>query len=133
MSDEQRRSSLDPMRVWREWYQTNEKRWSDQLTELFGDERFASTAGRSFQEMLHAHRMFTEAMGQYLANLNLPARTDILALSDRIGELEDALAGLQVEIRELRSAIQPAQPQAEPRRPKRTRRPPEPRAPEPRP
>ena len=51
---------------------------------------------------MHLHRMFTESMAQYLAALNLPSRTDIIALSDRVGELEDHVAGLQVEVRHLR-------------------------------
>ncbi len=120
---ESEQQSLDPFRFWREWYQENEKRWSDQLTELLGDERFAKNMGRSFQEMLHVHRMFTESMGQYLANLNVPARSDVLSLTDRVGELEDAVAGLQVEIRQLRSVIQEQHSSEAPQRPSRTRQP----------
>jgi len=40
-----------------------------------------------------------------LANLNFPSRSDVLALSDRVGKLEDTIAGLQVEIRQLRQAL----------------------------
>lgn len=122
MADTEQQPSLDPFRLWREWFQENEKRWNDQLTDLLGDERFAKGLGRSFQEMLHVHRMFTESMGQYLANLNVPARSDVLALTDRVGELEDAVAGLQVEIRQLRGAIESSAGEA-PKRPSRTRRP----------
>ena len=91
------------------------------MTDVMGDDRFAKGMGRYFQEALHTHRMFTDSMAQYLGNLNLPARSDILALGDRIGQLEDAIAALQVEVRNLRDST--AQTGASPR-PRRTRRPP---------
>jgi hypothetical protein len=72
--------------------------------------------------------MFTDAMAKYLANLNLPSRADVLALSDRVGKVEDALAGLQVEIHQLRRTLGErglASGEESPRlRPKRTKTPP---------
>ncbi len=121
MSTDEKRMP-DPFRAWREWFQENEQRWSDTMTEVMGDDRFAKGMGRYFQEALHTHRMFTDSMAQYLGNLNLPARSDILALGDRIGQLEDAIAALQVEVRNLREAG--AGRAAASSRPRRTRRPP---------
>ncbi len=121
MSEEEKRMP-DPFRAWREWFQENEQRWSETMTDVMGDDRFAKGMGRYFQEALHTHRMFTDSMAQYLGNLNLPARSDILALGDRIGQLEDAIAALQVEVRNLRSSG--AQTGGTPPRPQRTRRPP---------
>ena len=121
-----RNNPMDPFRMWREWYQKNERQWNDQISQMMGDERFSEGTGRMFQEALQMHRMFTESMGQFLANLNLPARSDILALGDRIGALEDAVAGAQVEIRQLRKALseQGSGPEnAERPRPSRTRKP----------
>ena len=119
---------LDPVRIWREWYQKSEKSWNDAITQILGDDRFAKSTGKYLQEALHAQRMFTEAMAKWLANLNLPSRSDVLALSDRVGKLEDAIAGLQVEMRHLRQTLteQGRVTSAEIRaaRPKRTRTPP---------
>ena len=120
MSDESR--IPDPFRAWREWFQENEQRWSEAMTDVMGDDRFAKGMGRYFQEALHTHRMFTDSMAQYLGNMNLPARSDILALGDRIGQLEDAIAALQVEVRNLREAA--ANSDASSSRPRRTRKPP---------
>lgn len=120
MSDEETRMT-DPFRAWREWFQENEQRWSESMTEVMGDDRFAKGMGRYFQEALHTQRMFTDSMAQYLGNLNMPSRSDILALGDRIGQLEDTISSLQVEVRNLRDGR--AGPAA-PSRPTRTRRPP---------
>ena len=126
MTDTRDDNPLDPFRMWREWYQKNERQWNEQLNQVMGDERFTEGTGRMFQEALHMHRMFTESMGQFLANLNMPARSDVLALGDRLGALEDAIAGVQVEIRQLRNALADkgtGADDAERTKPRRTRKP----------
>ncbi|WP_420444763.1 poly(R)-hydroxyalkanoic acid synthase subunit PhaE [Candidatus Poriferisodalis sp.] len=119
--------NFDPLRTWREWYQKSEKQWSDALSCILGNDQFAQTTGKYVQEAMHLHRMFTESMAQYLAALNLPSRTDITALSDRVGELEDTVAGLQVEVRHVRRSLAEhdgaAQADGVPVRPKRTKQP----------
>ena len=126
MTDDQ---ELNPVRLWREWFVKSEKAWSQAMTDMMGDERFSKGMGRYMQEALHTHRMFSESMAQYLANLNLPSRQDILDLSDRMGQVEDALAAVQVELRELRTRTAPglsaAPASAERLKPARTKRPPE--------
>ena len=123
--------SINPVRLWREWFVKSEKAWSQAMTDAMGDERFSKGLGRYMQEALHTHRMFSESMAQYLANLNLPSRQDLLDLGDRLGQVEDALAAVQVELRELRTRVAQggapvAGTGAVAGRPARTRRPPEP-------
>jgi len=128
MSDDEQ---LDPMRIWREWMVKSEKQWSDHLTELMGDERFSKGMGRYIQEGLHTHRIFSDAMAQYLSSLNIPSRADVLDIGDRLGQIEDTLAALQVEIREQRAQITrlantgaKGGETMQPKRPARTKRPP---------
>jgi hypothetical protein len=99
------REQLDPIRIWREWIVKSEKQWSDHLTDLMGDERFSKGMGRYMQEGLHTQRMFGDAMAQSLSSLNMPSRTDILDIGDRLGQMEETLSGLQVEIREQRAQL----------------------------
>ncbi len=119
--------NFDPLRTWREWYQKSEKQWSDTLSGILGNDQFAQATGKCVQEAMHLHRMFTESMAQYLSALNLPSRTDITALSDRVGELEDTVAGLQVEVRHVRRSLTEhdgaARADDAPARPKRTKKP----------
>lgn len=121
--------NLDPVRLWREWCQQSEKSWNDAISQLLGDDRVAKSTGKYLQEALHTQRMFSEAMAKWLANLNLPSRSDMLALSDRVGKVEDALAGLQVEIRQLRQTLAGQTPKTSRAlhlvRPKRTKKPPQ--------
>lgn len=96
---------IEPMRMWREWYQKSEKQWSEALTELMADERVGKKFGRYFQEWLHAQNMFTELVGQQLANLNLPSRVDVINIRDRLSEVEDNLATLTSAIHLLRKDL----------------------------
>jgi hypothetical protein len=105
MSKSNDMSNFEPFRLWSEWYQKSEKSWNEVVTQFMGDDRVAKSTGKYLQEALHAQRMFTDAMAKYLANLNFPSRSDVLALSDRVGKVEDALAELQVEIRQLRRTL----------------------------
>lgn len=105
MSKAEKSVNLDPVRLWREWYQKSEKSWNDAIMQLMGDDRVAKNTGKYVQEAIHAQRMFTETMAKWLANLNFPSRSDVLALSDRIGKLEDTIAELQVEVGQLRRSL----------------------------
>ena len=97
--------NMDPVRLWREWFVKSEKSWSDALSEVMGDENFSKGMGRYMHEALHTHRMFSESMAQYLSNLNIPSRTDILDMNDRLAHMEDTLNQIQVELREQRSQM----------------------------
>jgi hypothetical protein len=119
--------SIDPIRLWREWFVKSEKSWSDSLTEMMGDERFSNGMGRYTHEALHSQRMFGEIMGQYLANLNIPSRGDILDMSDRLAHIEDTLDNIQVELRGQRAQLAKlamgTPGETKPKRPARTRKP----------
>ena len=96
---------LNPIRLWREWIVKSEKMWSDTITEAMGNPQVSGTMGRSMQEFLHMHRIFSESFAQYLSALNLPSRSDILDISDRLGQLEDAVAAVSVDLREQRALL----------------------------
>ncbi|MCR9077281.1 MAG: hypothetical protein NXI07_14685, partial [bacterium] len=95
------------------------------LSEMMGDENFSRGMGRYMHEALHTHRMFSESMAQYLANLNIPSRGDILDMSDRLAHIEETLNHIQVELRSQRAQLTKlaaGTPEAGPRkRPARTR------------
>jgi len=102
MSDDRSERLLEPMRMWREWYQKSEKQWSEMLTDIMADEKFGKSFGHLFQEWLHAQHMISELIGQQLATLNMPSRADMLDVRDRLGEVDDGLGQLTAEIAQLR-------------------------------
>ena len=118
---------LNPIRLWREWIVQSEKMWSDTITEVMGNPQVSGGMGRSMQEFLHMHRMFSESFAQYLSALNLPSRSDILDLSDRLGQLEDAVAAVSVDLREQRALLASSgvadKPSPAKKKPSRTKKP----------
>ena len=96
---------INPIRLWREWFVKSEKSWSDALSEMMGDEHFSKGMGRYTMEALRTHRMFSETMAQFLANLNIPSRSDVLDMNDRLAHMDETLNHIQVELREQRLQI----------------------------
>ena len=79
--------------------------------------------GQDFGASLHRQQMFAEVIGKSLAALNLPSRDEVLALGERIGRIEDGLAGVQASLTQLRLSLgATVAPQATGHRPPRTRK-----------
>lgn len=96
------KDNMDPMTLMRDWFIQSEKMWSDAMSEFMADERVAKSSGRFMQEALHTQRMFSESMGQYLSSLNMPTRSDILDLKDRVSQMEETMNAMLIEMRALR-------------------------------
>jgi BMFP domain-containing protein YqiC len=97
--------TLDPFALWREWIVKSEQQWSEGLTKLMKDDRVAEAMGKQLQQARFLQKMFGEMMQPYLAGMNLPSRTDIESLEERLGKVEDGLAALQAQFVQLRTAI----------------------------
>ncbi len=113
--------NMDPMQLMRDWFVQSEKMWSDAMSDVMANERVAESSGRFMQEALHMQRMFSESMGQALSNMNMPSRTDILDLSDRVSQKEGSLNAVLVELREMR-ADKPAAAKTAAKKPTRTKK-----------
>lgn len=114
--------NLDPMQLMRDWFVQSEKMWSDAMTEFMADERVAKSSGRFMQEALHTQRMFSESMGQYLSNLNMPSRSDILDLKDRVSQMEETMNAVLIEMRALRKQAEGGSDAAPKKKPSRTKK-----------
>ncbi len=118
-------TNFDPFAMWREWFGRSEQQWSQGLSEMLKDERVAGSLGKEAQKAMLMQRMFAEVSERYLAYMNMPSRSDIEKLGERIGRLEDSIGSLQVEIAQLRGRAGSIADggQAAPKRPARTRKP----------
>ncbi len=116
------KDNLDPMQLMRDWFIQSEKMWSDAMTEFMADERVAKSSGRFMQEALHTQRMFSESMGQYLSNLNMPSRGDILDLKDRVSQMEETMNAVLIEMRALRKQADAGSAAAPKKKPTRTKK-----------
>lgn len=99
------RNPLNPVALWREWIVKSEAQWSESLSHLLKDEKAGGVLNRQLDEMQMAHRQFSEFAQASLAAANLPSRSDLEALDERMGRLEDGLAQVAAAVSQLGSAL----------------------------
>jgi hypothetical protein len=99
---------IDPLKAWRDWFVQNERQWSESLTQILKSEPVARTVGQEINASLYRQQMMTQGMATSLQSLNLPTREDVIALGERIGQLEDAVARIEASLVRMRSAAEPA-------------------------
>ena len=110
--------------MWRDWIVKSEAQWSDAVSKMLKDERTGGMLNKQIDEARMMQRMFAEMAQVSLAAANLPSRSDLEALDERMGRIEDGLAQVSAALVQLRSALvsKGAAAQA-PRKPPRTRKP----------
>ncbi len=91
-------ATMDPMKAWREWFVKNEREWSESLTNLMQEESVAQSLGQGINAAIHRQQMFTQGLAGPMASMNVPSRADVMALGERIGQLEDAVARVEAAL-----------------------------------
>ena len=115
-------NAVNPLAMWRDWIVKSEAQWSQGLSELMKDERLSGPLGRQVDELRMMQRQFAEMAQASLAAANLPSRSDLEALDERMGRLEDGLAQVAAAVSRLQQALEARQVVA-PAAPARTRKP----------
>jgi len=95
---------MDPLKAWRDWFVQNERQWSESLTQILKSEPVARTVGQEINASLYRQQMMTQGMATSLQSMNVPTRDDMIALGERIGQLEDAVARIEALLVRMRSA-----------------------------
>lgn len=75
------------------------------MTQMLKDERTGEALNRQLNELQLMHRQFSEVAQASLAAANLPSRTDIEAMDERMGRLEDGLAQVAASLSQLAQAL----------------------------
>jgi polyhydroxyalkanoic acid synthase PhaR subunit len=88
----------DPLEMWRNWLTESERQWNGFLNQAMATDEFSQTMGRFMDVYLNMQKSMSEAMSRYLTALNLPTRTDVLAIGDRLSAVEERLASLETAV-----------------------------------
>jgi len=111
----------DPFELWRDWLNQSEQQLNRLLNEAMSSDAFGQASGRLMEIFLSFQRSMQQATELYFAALNIPTRTDVLSLGERLAVIEERLGSVESLLR----ALVPATATPPPRpRPKRTRQPP---------
>jgi spermidine/putrescine-binding protein len=98
-------SKLNPQTMWRDWVVKSEQQWSEALSTMMKDERTGGTLNTQVAQARMMQKQFGEMMQMGLASSNLPSRSDIEALEERLGRVEDSVAALAAQVSQLTQAL----------------------------
>ena len=114
----------DPFQVWRDWISQSERQWNSFLNEAMATDEFGQAMGRMMDVYLNMQQNLNEVMGRYFSVLNLPTRTDVLSLANRLAEIEERLINIEQGLQDMTPAEKPRPAKAAPaKRPARTKKP----------
>lgn len=116
-------SRMNPVAMWRDWFVRSEAQWSEYMSALLKNEQAGGALNRHVGELQMMHRQFAEMAQAALAAANLPSRSDLEALDERLGRVEDGLAQVAASLSRLNEALV-AIDAVKPTAPTRRRRPP---------
>ncbi|MEZ4492675.1 MAG: hypothetical protein R3C29_05090 [Dehalococcoidia bacterium] len=104
---------------WRDWQSQWDRQWNEYINSVMGTDGFSEGLGRNLDVFLHFQKTMSEAMGSYFMAMNVPSRTDVLELGERLISIENRLASIEAAL--LRAAA--PRDTAEASKPSRTKRP----------
>ncbi len=88
-------ANVDPLALWRDWVANSERQWNSFLNNAMATDEFSQTMGRMMDVYLNVQKQMNEVMGRYLQLINVPTRNDILAVGERLSQIEDRLASIE--------------------------------------
>jgi polyhydroxyalkanoic acid synthase PhaR subunit len=101
-SDEQQ--TFDPLGAWKNMRDTGMDAWSKMMIQLVNTEAYAQATSTMLDTWLTSSAPFRKAiestMTQALTQLNMPARTDITSLAERLTHIEMRLDDLEAKLDE---------------------------------
>ena len=97
-------TQADPFEMWREWMANSERQWNGFLNNAMATDQFTQSMGQFMDVFLNMQKSMNEGMGRYLSSVNLPTRTDVLALGERLSAIEDQLGVVQSTLAGLKTA-----------------------------
>ncbi len=115
----------DPLAMWREWVAQSERQWNGFLNNAMATDEFSQVMGRFMDVYLGMQKNMNDVMGRYLQMANVPTRSDVLSLGERITALEDRLIRIETLLTKAAAAsvAKPQAPAGATARPPRTRKP----------
>jgi polyhydroxyalkanoic acid synthase PhaR subunit len=82
-------STVDPITVLKQWYDTSSEKWSKASGDAIGTEQFVEAMSYILECYASFSRMFRQACEAYFSNLQLPTRSDIARLAGLVVNLEE--------------------------------------------
>lgn len=110
------KAPFDPVSAWQDMVQKWEHEinsWSGKFTE---NEQFSAVMGQATKASLYAQKAMAEHMESVLRSLNLPSKTQVEELAERLDAIEESIERLRLALEPGSTIPAPESPRAAPRR-----------------
>lgn len=101
-------ANIDPLALWRDWVANSERQWNAFLNNAMATDEFSQTMGRMMDVYLNVQKQMNEVMGRYLQLINVPTRNDVIAIGERLSQIEDRLVAIEDAVSAVRRGTSPA-------------------------
>ncbi len=105
MSEQSNQQLPDFMGMWRTWLTESERQLNAFFGQMMGSDEFSRSAGGFLEMYAASQRLMAENMERYLAFINVPSRTDIIALGETLRSIETRLSRIEETLQLAAAAI----------------------------
>ncbi len=92
----------------KQWAENWEKLMGDQLEKLVSNEKFISEMSKSLAATMTGKAMYSKMLDEQMAAMNLPSRTDIVKIMQKLTDIEERLVDLTEKFEDYVDANRPA-------------------------
>src|SRR5438105_1663385 len=89
----------DFLSAWQQMASQGEQQWNQYLNQVMGTDAFAGLLGKYLEGYLAFQGTLARNVEQYLQAVNLPTRSDVTSLGERLAGIESQLNALAAEQR----------------------------------
>ena len=121
-----KKGEIDPLAPWRDMVSQWEKNVNALANKTMATDEYSSSIHGAMATSLKMQEAMRDAMAGYLATANIPSRTEVLAIAERLGGVEARLDRMNALLERIAAASDGKGDAAPPRapRPPRTKSPP---------
>jgi len=114
----------DPVALWQKMLGEMEKGFNSLASEALSSPQFSRAMNQAGGVTAGAHKQLGDLMERYLISMNMPSRSQMVGIAERLQTIEGQLADIKLLLQETLKQGGETRPGATPARPPRTRRPP---------
>jgi hypothetical protein len=100
---------FDPFSFWRTTQNASLEAWSKAMIDLVNTEAYAEATGRMLDNYLSAsapmRKLIEQAMAQVLGQINMPTRSEVLSIAERMTNIEMRLDDLDARFDEIQQTL----------------------------
>ena len=106
MSEEKKQEQeFDPSTMMLQFYDNWTKSWAKAMSDTVASKTFAESMGKQMESSLDAmgmvRRQVSEMMEQYLQQMSMPTRSEVLSLGERLTKIEMTIDDLDAKLDEV--------------------------------